>query len=119
MIGEGGLVDHFDRLAVVVDWLDCCRNRNLEALLDLYSEEASVECACEGARAGGRSGIASYWTPKLARVSPDAFGLKEISPRGHQVVLDYLGVDGKPVRMTFTFDTAGKISHTRCKPEPR
>ena len=35
---------------------------------------------------------------------------------GEGVLLDYLGFEGKPVRITFAFDAQGKISHTACKP---
>ena len=56
----------FDVMAVVVDWLDACRNRNLEQLLDAYAADAGLECACEGVSIGGRAAHAAYWTPKLA-----------------------------------------------------
>ena len=34
----------FDPLGVVVDWLDACRSGELNALLDLYDERATLEC---------------------------------------------------------------------------
>ena len=40
--------EDFDQIAIVVDWLDACRKRDLPALLDLYAEDASLECACDG-----------------------------------------------------------------------
>ena len=113
------MTDDLDKMASVVDWLDCCRSRNLEALLDLYARDASLECACDGVRISGHSQLADYWKPKLAGASPDAFGLEEISPHGDGVVLDYLGFKGKPIRITFVFDAHGKISHTHCEHLPR
>lgn len=110
----------FDKLAIVVDWLDCCRSRNLEALLDLYSEHADLECACEDVRISGRTQLEAYWKPKLsAGISPTAFGLEEISPVGDRVMLDYLSFAGAPVRITFTFDENGKVLHTSCEPARR
>ena len=107
-------------MAVVVDWLDCCRSRNVEALLDLYAEDAGLECDCDKARISGRTQLAAYWQPKLsAGIVPAAFGLEEIIPVGDFVMLDYLNFAGTPVRITFTFDASGKISHTRCGPAPR
>jgi hypothetical protein len=41
-------LDGFDPVAAVVDWLDACRARNLDALLDLYADDATLECKCEG-----------------------------------------------------------------------
>ena len=110
--------DDFDKMATVVDWLDCCRSRNLDALLDLYADNASLECVCENARISGRSQLAAYWQPKLSGMSPGAFGLEEIAPHGDGIALDYLGFEGKPVRITFAFDAQGKIAFTRCEPTP-
>jgi ketosteroid isomerase-like protein len=115
---EVRLRDDFDKMAVVVDWLDCCRNRHLDALLDLYAGDASLECACENARYTGRSQLAAYWQPKLSTQTPDAFRLEEITPGDDGVTLVYLSFEGKSVRMTFAFDANGKIAHTRCRPAP-
>ena len=38
----------FDPIAGVVDWLDCCRARNIDDLLDLYDARGSLECASAG-----------------------------------------------------------------------
>jgi hypothetical protein len=116
LIDKVRLRDDFDKMAVVVDWLDCCRNRNLDALLDLYAGNANLECACENARHTGRSQLAAYWRPKLSTLTPDAFGLEEITPGDDDVTLVYLSFEGKPVRMTFAFDADGKIAHTKCRP---
>jgi ketosteroid isomerase-like protein len=113
------VADDFDKMAAVVDWLDACRGKNLGALLDFYAESASFECTCEGAGLSGRSALAAYWRPKLSGASADAFSLEEITPHDEGVVLDYLGFDGKPVRITFAFDAQGKISHSRCEPARR
>jgi hypothetical protein len=118
-IFEVGVADDFDKMAAVVDWLDACRSRNLEALLDFYAGNASLECACEDAGISGRSALAAYWRPKLSAASRQAFTLEEITPHGEGVVLDYLSFDGKPVRIIFAFDARGKISHMRCEPGPR
>lgn len=116
-LGRVELAENFDEMAVVVDWLDCCRNRNLQALLDLYAEDALLECVCEDARVSGRAQLAGYWKPKLAAgISTTAFGLEEIIPVADKVMLEYLSFAGAPVRITFTFDAHGKISHTRCEP---
>ena len=40
------LAEDFDQVALVVDWLDACRNRDLAALLDLYADDAMFECGC-------------------------------------------------------------------------
>lgn len=106
----------FDPIAVVVDWLDACRRRELAALLDLYSGEASLECACEGITIHGRAALEAYWRPRLDAFAPNAFGLEEIEPAADGVVLDYSNHAGKPVRIVFNFSSDGKIRQTRCNP---
>ena len=106
----------FDGMALVVDWLDALRNRNLELLLEAYAADAALECACEGVNVSGRAGIAAYWRPKLASFAPAAFGLEEITPVSDGVMLDYLNFEGKPVRIRFAFSASGKIAHMGCEP---
>jgi len=54
--------DKFDAIGVVVDWIDACKKRRLNTLLDLYADEATVEC-CEGESFRGRSEMERYWGP--------------------------------------------------------
>jgi ketosteroid isomerase-like protein len=109
--------EDFDQVAIVVDWLDACRRRDLAALLDLYADDASIECACDGrAVLNGRTALAAYWQPRLQSMVPTAFGLEEITPSADGVVLDYSSFEGKPVRIFFAFSTAGKIRQTICRP---
>ena len=109
----------FDSIAVVVDWLDACRKRDVAALLDLYAGDASLECACEGIAIQGRSALEGYWRPRLDAFVPTAFGLEEIEPAADGVVLDYSSYAGKPVRIVFNFSADGKIRQTRCGPVDR
>jgi ketosteroid isomerase-like protein len=109
--------EDFDEIAIVVDWLDACRKRDLVALLDLYAEDASLECACDGtALVHGRAALEAYWQARLAAFSASAFGLEEITPTADGVVLDCSGPDGRPVRISFAFSAGGKIRHTNCAP---
>ena len=111
------LADDFDQVALVVDWLDACRNRDLAALLDLYADNARLECQCGEAKVReGRAELESYWRPRLNAVAPTAFGLEEITPSAESVVLDYLSHEGKPVRVAFSFTRDGKIRGTHCLP---
>jgi len=115
--GIADLADDFDRMALVVDWLDACRNRDLTALLDLYADDATLECRCGGVNVSeGRAELESYWRPRLDALAPAAFELEEISPTAEGVVLDYLSHEGKPVRIAFTFSRDAKIQRTACAP---
>ena len=111
------LSDDVDQIAIVVDWLDACRKRDLETLLGLYAEDASVECCCGGTqRHQGLAALAAYWRPQFKAFVPTAFGLEEIAPVADGVRLDYLNFESKPVRIFFTFTAEGKIWQTRCVP---
>ena len=114
------LAEDFDQVALVVDWLDACRNRDLAALLDLYADDAMFECGCgEVGLREGRAELEAYWQPRLDALAPTAFGLEEITPTADGVVLDYLSYEGKPVRIAFTFTPDGKIRQTACAPTSR
>jgi hypothetical protein len=108
--------DGFDPVAIVIDWLDACKGRRLDDLLDLYDDTATMECACVGATLRGRQGLEQYWAPRLAGSQPDAFRMNDVVPAGADVVLDYQSHEGQPVRIYFQFDESGKILHTRCYP---
>ena len=73
--------DDFDQIGVVVDWLDACRKGDLTALLELYAEDATLECSCSGSGVtAGRAQIKGYWRPRMRRFSSTGFGLEEIMP---------------------------------------
>lgn len=108
-----------DQMAVVVDWLDACRNRDLAALLDLYAEDATLECRCDGRSINtGRADLESYWRPRLDRLLPTAFDLEDIMPTPDGVQLDHLDHRGSKVRVTFSFAADGKILRSDCLPMP-
>jgi len=111
------LADDFDQLALVVDWLDACRNRELATLLDLYADDATLECRCGGVKVSkGRAALETYWRPRLEALVSNAFELEEITPTMEGIVLDYLSHEGKPVRILFTFSRDARIQRTACAP---
>ena len=105
----------FDPSAVVVDWLDAGHSGKLPALLDLYDEGATLDCHCEAVTLNGRKSLAAYWGPKLENKLGFAFTLDELALIGDSVQVDYLGYEGKPLRLYFHFGPSGKILHTSCR----
>jgi SnoaL-like protein len=113
--GTSDLPQDFDQIAIAVDWLDACRMRDLEALLDLYALDAALECQCHGTRLHeGRAALEAYWRPLLDNLDPTAYKLQEIVPVAGGVALDCLNSDGKPIRVLFGFTADGKIAGMRC-----
>jgi hypothetical protein len=110
------LQEEFDPLAVAVDWLDACRQRDVDGLLGLYDERTTLECDCEGVVLTGRQSLSAYWTPKLESKLADAFTLDSMTPTADGVQVDYQSYEGKLVRMHFGFTPSGKIAHANCSP---
>ena len=106
--------DEFDPLAVAIDWLDACRRGDLDGLLDLYDERATLECDCEGVVLTGRQSLWAYWGPKLESKLAAAFTLDNMTPTGDGVQVDYQSCEGKPIRIQFRFAPSGKITHASC-----
>jgi hypothetical protein len=107
--------DSFDAISVVAEWIDACKARRLDLLVELYDDAAIIEC-CEGGNFRGRAEVARYWWPRLARPTSKVFEIDALMPDANGVSLDYRGHDGKPVRTHFRFNEAGKILHTACGP---
>ena len=105
-----------DPIAIAVDWLDAGKLGDLDGLLDLYDERATLECACEGVTLTGREALSAYWASKLDSPTESAFTLDDMILTGDGVQLDYQNYEGKPVRIHFRFTPSGKIAHTSCGP---
>ena len=110
--------DDLDRLGVVVDWLDACRSGQLNALLNLYEEQATLICDCDGINLAGRNSIAIYWKSKLESKAASAFTLGGMILTGDEIQVDCQSCKGKPVRVHFRFSPLGKILHTKFGPLP-
>jgi hypothetical protein len=95
------LQDDFDPLAVVVDWLDACRWGELDGLLNLYDERATLECNCERVSLTGRKWIAAYWAPKLESKAVLAFSLNDMSLTADGVRVDYKATKADRSECTF------------------
>ena len=87
----------FDPIAVAVDWLDAGKLGDLDGLLDLYDERATLECDCEGVVLTGRKALSAYWVPKLDNLFAAA-SLGDMILTGDGVQLDCQNYEGKPVR---------------------
>jgi hypothetical protein len=107
-------------MGIVVDWVDACRNGDLKSLLDLYTEDASLECQCDGTRLyRGRRELAAYWGPRLDVFSAAGIGLEEIRPAPQGVELEYSIAGSLRVHASFGFSSEGKIFSTCCGPSRR
>jgi len=106
----------FDPLAIIVDWLDACRAGDLDSLLDLYDQNAILECDCESVSLTGRAALSSYWANKLRSQLAGSFTLDDLTVTGDGVWAGYRNHKGSLVRAHFRFSSSGKIQRTRCGP---
>ena len=107
----------FDPIGIAVDWVDACRKGDLATLLDLYTDDAELECTCNGMkRYRGRRELESYWGPRLSGFSSAGFVLEEIKPTPHGVDLEYSIAGSLRIRASFRFSAEGKIDSTQCTP---
>jgi hypothetical protein len=108
-----------DPIGLAMDWLDACRDQQATSLVNLYADAAVFECECGGPRKFvGRAQILEYLRPKLAAPPPRPFKLEQIWPEAGGVALVYREPEQAMIRASFHFDGAGKIIHSRCRPEP-
>jgi ketosteroid isomerase-like protein len=107
----------FDQMGIVVDWVDACRKGDLATLLELYADDAQVECTCNGSRRHrGRRELESYWGPRLSAFSSASFALEEINPVPDGVDLEYSVAGALRIRASFRFSTEGKIDSMLFEP---
>ena len=111
--------DDFDHSGVVIDWLDACRSGQLDALLNLYEERATLRCDCDGVDLAGRNSLAIYWKSKLESKAASAFTLDDMILTGDEIQVECQSCKGKLVRIQFRFSPSGKILHTWFGPLPR
>jgi hypothetical protein len=110
---------NIDPIGLAMDWLETCKRKQAIDLAELYSETAVFEYECERfGKLVGRDRIMEYWEPKFALPPLRPFKLEQIWPDTSGVALVYRYMDQSPVRISFQFDTAGKIERSHCRPEP-
>lgn len=104
----------FDPMAAAVDWLDAYRAGDIEAILEMYAENAVVQCSCSGVKTlTGREALRAYWVERL-REDP-ASGLDNLQPSQDGAVISYITRTGV-VSAVLVFDRAGKIKTLNCSP---
>jgi hypothetical protein len=106
--------DGFDAIGIVVDWIEAGKQGHLGSLLDLYANQATIEC-CEGGSFKGRSEMENYWRPRLARQGARAFEIDALFPEPEGVSLDYRGMTDGRFAHVFGLTTPG-IRLTACAP---
>ncbi|MDH2346830.1 nuclear transport factor 2 family protein [Bradyrhizobium sp. SSUT18] len=105
----------FDPMAVAIDWLDAYRAGDIEAILDMFAEDAVVHCGCcgNGITIASREALRAYWVDRL-REHP-AGALDDLNPSDDGTIISYVTRTGV-MHALFAFDDAGRIKKLDCNP---
>jgi hypothetical protein len=105
----------FDPMAAAVDWLDAYRAGEIETILEMYADDATVHCGCGSMKAPitGREGLHAYWTDRVRQFP--ASELDNLHPSDDGTLITYVARHGV-VSVVLTFDALGQISSQTCGP---
>ncbi|MGL9620945.1 nuclear transport factor 2 family protein [Bradyrhizobium sp. U531] len=104
----------YDPMAIAVDWLDAYRAGDLEAIMELHSEDAVVHCGCCGVQTiTGREAVRAYWIDRLRKCP--AGTLDDLNPSDDRTVIRYV-TDAGVMSAVLAFDAAGRIKVLDCSP---
>lgn len=109
----------FDPMAAAIDWLDAYRAGDIEAILEMYAEDAVVHCGCCGGvkTITSREALRAYWIDRL-REHP-ASKLDDLNPSHDDgTIISYITTTGV-MSARFAFDAAGRIKELNCDPHTR
>lgn len=105
----------FDGSAAAVRWLDAYREKSL-GLIELYTNDAQLECRCINATISGKSAIQKYY-------------VNQFKQGGNKKLINLRPITGEMIFLTYATDTGcvstfigfdgktGKIEWQRCGPE--
>jgi len=106
----------FDLMAATVDWLDAYRDGDLDGILDMYADDAVIDCSCCVKEiVTGRDRLKAFWTERLKDCVPS--NLEDLRPLAEGVSVSYVGPNGV-ANVVFRFGHHGKITFMRwCAPK--
>jgi hypothetical protein len=103
-------MNFFDPMAAAVDWLDAYRAAS-PSIVDLYADDASLDCDCTKTSIAGRAAIAAYWQQRFGEMP--AGELEDLQPDGTAIVVTYR-VRDELVQASLNFNDDGKIKRSEC-----
>jgi ketosteroid isomerase-like protein len=102
-----------DAMAAAIDWLDAYRAGDVASILNMYADDAVIECGCDGVTVTGKESLRAYWERRL-REYP-ASDLDDLRSYAEGATIFYIAGDGV-VAATMEFNAEGLISRLRCGP---
>ena len=97
----------FDAMAAAVDWLDAYRAGDIDVILEMFAEDAAVECRCWGMTTIiGKEGLRAYWKRRLQDYP--ASDLDDVQPSNDGAAISYHARD-RVVGAMLEFNPAGQL----------
>ena len=104
----------FDPMAAAVDWLDAYRAGDIDAIVEMYADDAVVHCGCGGIKIiTEKEGLRAYWVKQFQEYP--ASDLDSLQPSGEGTMISYISRDGV-ICAILNFNASGKIASLTCGP---
>lgn len=87
----------FDPLAAAIDWLHAYRSSDLETIINMYSDDAVIECGCCAmTTVTGKAALRTYWEQRFQDSVPS--DLEDLQPSHEGAMITYQARNGTVVR---------------------
>jgi CheY-like chemotaxis protein/ketosteroid isomerase-like protein len=104
----------FDPLAAAIDWLHAYRSGDLETIINMYSDDAVIECGCCAmTTVTGKAALRTYWEQRFQDSVPS--DLEDLQPSHEGAMITYQARNGT-VFADLKFNPDGEIAFLRCGP---
>jgi hypothetical protein len=97
----------FDPMAAAIDWLDAYREEDLDLIIAMYADDATVHCNCvDSTIVSGANKLRHYWMIRL-RDHP-ASELLDLNPMENGALISFATRLGA-MNTLLSFDSSGRI----------
>ncbi len=102
----------FDPMAAAVDWLDAYRALDIESILEMYADDAVIDCGCGRTQTiTGKDALRAYWEDRFLQFPVSE--LDDLQPSFGETVISYVS-GNNAVRAVLTFNALGQIAAQTC-----
>ncbi|WP_027527399.1 nuclear transport factor 2 family protein [Bradyrhizobium sp. Ec3.3] len=102
----------FHPMAAAVDWLDAYRAGDVDAILEMFADDAVIHCSCGSIKiVTEKESLRAYWVQRI-RENP-AYGFDYLYPTDGGAMISYI-VRDRAIAAVLTFNASGQIERLSC-----
>ena len=102
----------FHPMAAAVDWLDAYRAGDVDAIVEMFADDAVIHCSCGSIKlVTEKESLRAYWVQRI-REYP-ASGLDYLHPSDGGAMISYIARD-REIAAVLTFNASGQINTLSC-----